>query len=110
MEHKVVTDYTNVNTQNEYLKVYVRARPPENADHAAEDMFTVGPGTGSSSGANKKVVLKVRSARAWAVCFHAHWRRCTGRCWPSTGLTRTHPPLQRLLRMVTTGPAANELW
>lgn len=62
MEHKVVTDYTNVNTQNEYLKVYVRARPPENADHAAEDMFTVGPGPGASGGANKKVVLKVRAA------------------------------------------------
>ena len=59
MEHKVVTDYTNVNTQNEYLKVYVRARPPENADHTAEDMFTVGPGPGAGTG-NKKVVLKVR--------------------------------------------------
>jgi len=61
MEHRVVTDYTNVNTQNEYLKVFVRARPPDNSigDGKSEDVFSVGPGPGGDESVNKKVLLKV---------------------------------------------------
>ena len=67
MEHKVVTDYTNVNTANEYLKVYVRARPPNNSDKEAEDMFRVGPGVSGES-VNKKIMLTVS-----AQCLTSQW-------------------------------------
>ena len=32
MEHQVITDYTDVNTDNANVKVYVRARPPDSAE------------------------------------------------------------------------------
>lgn len=43
MEHKVVTDYTNVAVDNENVKVYVRARPPEEGHEMPKDMFSLPP-------------------------------------------------------------------
>jgi hypothetical protein len=40
MEHRIITDYTNVRTDNSHVKVFVRARPPED-EHAATDFVQV---------------------------------------------------------------------
>ena len=44
MQHQVVTDYTqNVSIEKSNVKVFVRARPPEDGQPPAEDVYQVYP-------------------------------------------------------------------
>ena len=43
MDHKVVTDYTNVTVENANVKVFVRARPPEDGNPVSSEIFETSP-------------------------------------------------------------------
>jgi hypothetical protein len=69
--HKVITDYTQGVSENSFVKVYVRARPPEDSDDRADDLFELGDGDAAVSaalatpaGANAPPVRKIKM-REW---------------------------------------------
>ena len=45
--HRVVTDYTQGVSENSFVKVYVRARPPEDEHDNANELFDLGDGEGA---------------------------------------------------------------
>ena len=48
--HRVVTDYTQGVSENSFVKVYVRARPPEDEHDNANELFDLGDGEGADGG------------------------------------------------------------